>query len=45
MLGDHVDYDNVLICVFLYVDETFFLLDYMIFYGYVYDDIVMHMMT
>ena len=48
MWGDYVDYDSVLICVFLYVDERFFLLDYIEFlwlcwwwYSYVYDEINM----
>ena len=40
MLGNHVDYDYVLICVVLYVDTWLFLLDYMSCDGYIDDDIV-----
>ena len=40
-----LDDDHVLICVVLDVDILLFLLEYMSYDGYIYNDIVMYMMT
>ena len=45
MLGHNVDYNYVHICVVLDIDAWLFLLDYMSCDGYIYDDMVMYMMT
>ena len=45
MLGNHVNYDYVLISVVLDVDTWLFLLDYTSYDGYIDDDIIMYRMT
>ena len=45
LLGDHVDYDYVLVCVILELMHDFFYLTIWVYDGYIDDDMVVYTMA